>query len=257
MKLLTVISNVILLAASMSPQAMAVPEAGKRAVVRCIAIDPGHGGKDPGAVGNGLQEKAINLGVAFNLVRMLDEMLPVVRLFYTRRDKGVKQAGFLVLWRTPMPSVLTEVGFISNPTEARFLGSAAGQEKVAASIFRAIREYKRLTDSRATALTGSSNGASAAGATVKTAAASKPAAESTPKAAPSFTPSSAPKPTPKPAPKPAQGAASGATQATKRTVFVTPPATRALHEEPEEPGDGKTLFRIQVRSTLVLSLIHI
>ena len=32
---------------------------------------------------------------------------------------------------------------------------------------------------------------------------------------------------------------------------MTPPATRTLHEEPEEPGDGKTLFRIQVRSTLV------
>lgn len=232
-------------------------------VLRCIVIDAGHGGKDPGAVGNGQQEKAINLGVALKLGRMIEQQLPEVKVVYTRKDdrfialadrskiasdaggdlfisihtnastsssaagtetyvmgedkgnrnlsvvmrenavisleadyssryegydpnsseslilfslmqyayqsqslslaeliqgqyasyaqrsnKGVKQAGFLVLWRTPMPSVLTEVGFISNPAEAKFLGSSAGQEKVAASIFRAVKEYKRRTDSR-------------------------------------------------------------------------------------------------------------
>lgn len=231
--------------------------------VRCIVIDAGHGGKDPGAVGNGQQEKAINLGVALRLGRMIGEQLPDVKVVYTRsddrfipladrskiaaragadlfvsihtnaspnrevtgtetyvmgedkgnrnlsvvmrensvisleadytsryegydphsseslilfslmqyayqsqslslaeliqeryaghagrRNKGVKQAGFLVLWRTPMPSVLTEVGFISNPAEAKYLGSAAGQDKIAASIFQAVKEYKRRTDSR-------------------------------------------------------------------------------------------------------------
>lgn len=231
--------------------------------LRCIVIDAGHGGKDPGAVGNGQQEKAINLGVALRLGRMIGEELPDVKVVYTRSDdrfipladrskiaakagadlfisihtnaspnrevtgtetyvmgedkgnrnlsvvmrenavisleadytsryegydpnsseslilfslmqyayqsqslslaeliqgqyaghagrknKGVKQAGFLVLWRTPMPSVLTEVGFISNAAEAKFLGSEAGQEKVAAALLRAVREYKKRTDSR-------------------------------------------------------------------------------------------------------------
>lgn len=231
--------------------------------LRCIVIDAGHGGKDPGAVGNGQQEKAVNLGVALRLGRMIGEELPDVKVVYTRSDdrfipladrskiaakagadlfisihtnaspnrevtgtetyvmgedkgnrnlsvvmrenavisleadytsryegydpnsseslilfslmqyayqsqslslaeliqgqyaghagrknKGVKQAGFLVLWRTPMPSVLTEVGFISNAAEAKFLGSEAGQEKIAAALLRAVREYKRRTDSR-------------------------------------------------------------------------------------------------------------
>lgn len=262
MKLLTIISRVILWSyGTLLPAYALVPTDG--GVLRCIVIDAGHGGKDPGAVGNGQQEKAINLGVALKLGRMIEQQMPEVKVVYTRRDdrfialadrskiasdaggdlfisihtnastsssaagtetyvmgedkgnrnlsvvmrenavislesdyssryegydpnsseslilfslmqyayqsqslslaeliqgeyvshaqrldKGVKQAGFLVLWRTPMPSVLTEVGFISNPAEAKFLGSSAGQEKVAASIFRAVKEYKRRTDSR-------------------------------------------------------------------------------------------------------------
>lgn len=59
-----------------------------------------------------------------------------------RDDKGVKQAGFLVLWKTSMPSVLIETGFLTNPVEERFLGGGKGQTHMAASIFRAFRKWK-------------------------------------------------------------------------------------------------------------------
>jgi N-acetylmuramoyl-L-alanine amidase len=59
-----------------------------------------------------------------------------------RNDKGVKQAGFLVLWKTSMPSVLIETGFLTNPAEERFLGSDKGQTYMASSIFRAFRTWK-------------------------------------------------------------------------------------------------------------------
>lgn len=59
-----------------------------------------------------------------------------------RDDKGVKQAGFLVLWKTAMPSVLIETGFLTNPKEERFLGHDKGQTHMAASIFRAFRKWK-------------------------------------------------------------------------------------------------------------------
>lgn len=262
MKLLTIICTLLVWTVGVVMPLRVTASEGE-GVLRCIVIDAGHGGKDPGAVGNGQQEKAINLGVALKLGRMIEEGMPDVKVVYTRKDdrfialadrskiasdaggdlfisihtnastsssaagtetyvmgedkgnrnlsvvmrenavisleadytsryegydpnsseslilfslmqyayqsqslslaeliqgqyagyaqranKGVKQAGFLVLWRTPMPSVLTEVGFISNPAEARFLGSSVGQEKVAASIYRAVKEYKRRTDSR-------------------------------------------------------------------------------------------------------------
>ena len=59
-----------------------------------------------------------------------------------RKSRGVKQAGFLVLWRASMPAILIETGFLSNPSEARFLKSAQGQDLVASAIFRAVRSYK-------------------------------------------------------------------------------------------------------------------
>ncbi len=59
-----------------------------------------------------------------------------------RNDKGVQQAGFLVLWRTAMPSLLTEIGFLTNHKEEKFLGSEKGQNYMASSIFRAFRMYK-------------------------------------------------------------------------------------------------------------------
>lgn len=59
-----------------------------------------------------------------------------------RTSRGVKQAGFVVLWRTTMPSVLVETGFLTNPTEERYLASEEGQEEIAHSIFRAFEKYK-------------------------------------------------------------------------------------------------------------------
>ncbi len=59
-----------------------------------------------------------------------------------RKNNGVRQAGFWVLARTSMPAVLVELDFICNPTSERFLDSERGQEKLAKSIFNAVKSYK-------------------------------------------------------------------------------------------------------------------
>jgi N-acetylmuramoyl-L-alanine amidase len=57
-------------------------------------------------------------------------------------NRGVKQAGFLVLYKTTMPGILIETGFISNAEEELYLASEKGQEELAESVFRAFRIYK-------------------------------------------------------------------------------------------------------------------
>jgi N-acetylmuramoyl-L-alanine amidase len=63
-----------------------------------------------------------------------------------RSDRGVRQAGFLVLYRTTMPSVLIETGFLTNPDEEKFLADPVSQEKMAKSIFTAFEQYKEYYD---------------------------------------------------------------------------------------------------------------
>ncbi len=63
-----------------------------------------------------------------------------------RKDRGVKQAGFIVLHQTVMPSVLIEAGFITNDSEGSYLNSKRGQNEISNSITDAIINYKKTLD---------------------------------------------------------------------------------------------------------------
>jgi N-acetylmuramoyl-L-alanine amidase len=59
-----------------------------------------------------------------------------------RKNRGVKQAGFWVLYKTTMPGILIELGFLSNPEEEKYLMSESGQEYLASAIFEAFSQFK-------------------------------------------------------------------------------------------------------------------
>lgn len=238
--------------------------------ISVVVIDAGHGGKDPGAQGNKINEKDIALGIALRFGGLIQKNIPDVKVIYTREtdvfvelfqraeianknqadlfisihvnsnksptpygvetyfmgeakanknlevakkenavilkednylskyegydpnssesfimfslyqkaynvqsfnfasyvqrefkenvqsiDRGVKQDVFLVLWKTVMPSVLVETGFISNPEEAKFLKSEHGQEVLATSIYKAFKKYKLEIENRSMFVTNS------------------------------------------------------------------------------------------------------
>ncbi len=240
--------------------------ADRRGFVNTVVIDPGHGGRDPGAVGRRVREKDITLAISLKLGEYIKEHLPDVKVVYTRTtdefvelwrraqianenqadlfisihcnsarntaatgtetfvmglhrsqanlevarkenasilfeedymetyegfdphspeaniiftlyqnayldqslavasmiqgqfrerarrvDRGVKQAGFLVLYQVTMPGILVEAGFLSNPREEEYLASEAGQAHIASAIFRAFRDYKEQQDALASA----------------------------------------------------------------------------------------------------------
>ncbi len=241
-----------------------------------VIIDPGHGGKDPGAVIKGIREKDIVLGIGLKLGKYITENYPDVKVIYTRStdvfvplidrsliankskadlfislhantcgtpsirgtetfvlglhrsednlevakkensvilleedykikyegfdpnlsesyimfelvqdvfmdqsllfadaiqnqfksnlnspNRGVKQAGFLVLRQSSMPSVLIESGFLSNTTEAKILNSDEGQRDIALSILAAFRKFKSKNSASGTPLVAETKTSSA------------------------------------------------------------------------------------------------
>jgi len=225
--------------------------------VRTVVIDPGHGGKDPGCVRNGIYEKDIVLSVGLKLGKMIQDSLSDVKVIYTRssdqfvelqeradianrndadlfisihinatkssspqgsetfcmglnmsednmevcqmensvitlednysskyegfdpnspesyiifsllqnshleqslklaegiqkmseigplkHSRGVRQAGFVVLWRCTAPAVLTELGFLTNDSDFKILSDKRNHSALAGNIFKAIKMYK-------------------------------------------------------------------------------------------------------------------
>lgn len=72
-----------------------------------------------------------------------------------RVNRNVRQAGFLVLREVAMPSILVELGYISNATDERYMKTESGQKSLANSVYLAFKEYKREYDKKSHVFTNS------------------------------------------------------------------------------------------------------
>lgn len=110
--------------------------------------------KDYGKQYEGFDPGSPQADIIFSLYQntYLDQSLSLASMIQNqlgakgRTSRGVKQAGFWVLYKTAMPSVLIETGFLSHPAEQQFLDSEDGQKTIASGIFKAFRQYKRSID---------------------------------------------------------------------------------------------------------------
>jgi N-acetylmuramoyl-L-alanine amidase len=82
-----------------------------------------------------------------NSLRLADKIEHQFKERVQRNSRGVRQAGFWVLYRTSMPSVLVEVGYLSNNNEEKYLSDSYGQTLIASGLFRAFRDYKNEIES--------------------------------------------------------------------------------------------------------------
>ena len=71
------------------------------------------------------------------------------------RSRGVSQDPFWVLWRTTMPSVLVEVGFMTNPNDLQTMRSPEGRDKIAANLLKAVQTFKKRYDNSTATTTAS------------------------------------------------------------------------------------------------------
>ncbi len=75
---------------------------------------------------------------SLRLASMVEKQFPKVG----HKSRGVKQAGFQLLWQTAMPSIYVETGYLTNTADKKILGTDSGQEKLAEAIFKAVKAYK-------------------------------------------------------------------------------------------------------------------
>ena len=99
------------------------------------------------------------IGLTIMQEEFLDQSLQVAGLLQKsfksklkRKDRGPKQAGFIVLHQTFMPSVLIEVGFLTNKSEGAYLNSEKGQNEMSNTIAQAITDYKNGVEAGSVAL---------------------------------------------------------------------------------------------------------
>jgi N-acetylmuramoyl-L-alanine amidase len=105
-------------------------------------------GYDPNSAATHILFMNYQNGYHYNSLRMANKIEDHFKLKLRRNSRGVKQSNFVVLWKTAMPSVLVEVGFLTNPAEESFLLGSAGKAHISDEIYKSFRDYKNEVENK-------------------------------------------------------------------------------------------------------------
>ena len=120
---------------------LAVARAENSAMLKEKNYEQNYGGFNPNSPESAVMFSLYSTAYLNNSILLADKVQKNLINTTHLRDRGVNQAGYWVLWAVSMPSILIEMGFLTNPTEEKFLSEEKNKAAIANAIYRAFASY--------------------------------------------------------------------------------------------------------------------
>jgi N-acetylmuramoyl-L-alanine amidase len=120
---------------------LAVARAENSAMLKEKDYEQNYGGFNPNSPESAVMFSLYSAAYLNNSILLADKVQKNLIATTHLRDRGVNQAGYWVLWAVSMPSILIEMGFLTNPTEEKYLSEEKHKEEIANAIFRGFASY--------------------------------------------------------------------------------------------------------------------
>ncbi len=130
---------------------LAVARAENSAMLKEKNYEQNYGGFNPNSPESAVMFSLYSTAYLNNSILLADKVQKNLINTTHLRDRGVNQAGYWVLWAVSMPSILIEMGFLTNPTEEKFLSEEKNKASIADAIYRAfVSYYSQVTGNKVT-----------------------------------------------------------------------------------------------------------
>ncbi len=136
-------TEVFIMGAHVSEENLAVAKRENSVILKETDYKKNYGGFDPNSPQSHIMLVLEQNAYLENSLKLADFTDKQLKDKAKRTNRGLKQAGFIVLKQATMPSMLVEIGFMTNEEEEKFMNTADGQEILASALLRAIKEYKK------------------------------------------------------------------------------------------------------------------
>ncbi len=136
-------TEVFIMGAHVSEENLAVAKRENSVILKETDYKKNYGGFDPNSPQSHIMLVLEQNAYLENSLKLADFTDRQLKDKAKRTNRGLKQAGFIVLKQATMPSMLVEIGFMTNEEEEKFMNTTDGQEILASALLRAIKDYKK------------------------------------------------------------------------------------------------------------------